>query len=69
MTRYEGLKGNTNAQKKHPRNSQLNCRFNSDILKRVRDKVLTPQGISMADYIEKLILADLDGLDSKSRQS
>lgn len=62
MTRHTYLIGNKHAQKKHPRDGHLHCRFNTDILARIVAQRLEKK--SLADYLEGLVLEDLDSTNN-----
>lgn len=59
MTRkYAGLIGNRNGCKENPRDTTWNQRANTGV-KSLAMKRAKLQGLSLADYLEKLVLADL----------
>lgn len=57
-SKSENMKGNTRAQKTYPRDGRIHSRFNKDLLTRVKTERLN--GRSLADYLEDLVLADLN---------
>ena len=56
--KYRYLKGNKHAQKTFPRDGQLSCRFNKR-LKEMAAAHADTMPETLADYVERLIVADL----------
>lgn len=56
MSRSESMKGNKNGCKDRPRDGHIHCRFNKELLDRVKKR---KGDKSLADYLEALIIADL----------